>query len=141
MRQAPSERWCTVDAVSVLAPASVSSKFVSAVERAWTRETSSAPEAWSPANPAFGQCAVTALVVQDFYGGSLLRVQVGDVSHYWNVLPDGTELDLTRQQFGGEIETSGSELRDRAYVLSFPETARRYGILRARVDASARPAA
>jgi hypothetical protein len=60
---------------------------------------------WSPENPAKGQCGVTALVVQDHLGGDLLLAEVlhADGSrqgvHYWNRLPDGTEIDLTREQF------------------------------------------
>jgi len=57
------------------------------LERAWSRETSADPEQWTPDNPAWGQCAVTALVVQDGFGGELVRATVDDASHYWNRLP------------------------------------------------------
>lgn len=96
-----------------------------AVEASWSQETSNAPERWSPENRAFGQCAVTALVVQDYLGGALLRTVVGDVSHYWNELSDGFELDLTRHQFKQYVP-EGREYRVREYVLSSPDTARRY---------------
>lgn len=51
-----------------------------------------------------GQCFVTALVVQDFFGGELLRFKDYPLerSHYWNLLPDGREIDLTSDQFGGD---------------------------------------
>src|SRR5262249_295600 len=52
-----------------------------AIERSWTRSTSSDPEHWSEKNPAHGQCAVTALVVQDCLGGELLRARVKGVMH------------------------------------------------------------
>jgi hypothetical protein len=48
---------------------------------------------------------VTAAVIQDHLGGELLVAEVlyADGSrqgvHYWNRLPDGRELDLTREQF------------------------------------------
>src|ERR1700710_337662 len=65
---------------------------------------------WSPENPAKGQCGVTALVVQEHLGGDLLLADVAHADgtrqgvHYWNRLPDGTELDLTREQFvTGEV--------------------------------------
>ncbi|WCB94707.1 hypothetical protein DSM104299_03446 [Baekduia alba] len=60
---------------------------------------------WSPANPARGQCGVTALVLQDHLGGDLLMAEVRHADgsrqgvHYWNRLDDGAELDLTREQF------------------------------------------
>lgn len=60
---------------------------------------------WSAANPARGQCAVTALVVQDLLGGELLLAEVSHADgshqglHYWNRLSGGAEVDLTRGQF------------------------------------------
>lgn len=103
------------------------------VRRAWCRETSVDVD-WSPENPAQGQCAVTALVVQDEFGGGLVRCSVGATSHYWNVLPGGREVDLTREQFGAEFSPSKTEARSRSYVLSFPETRRRYALLRERIN-------
>jgi hypothetical protein len=43
--------------------------------------------------------------VQEFLGGDLLLAEVRKADgsrqgvHYWNRLPDGTQLDLTREQF------------------------------------------
>jgi hypothetical protein len=60
---------------------------------------------WSEANPSRGQCGSTALTIHDLLGGELLIAEVlrTDGSHqgvhYWNLLPDGTETDLTREQF------------------------------------------
>jgi hypothetical protein len=102
---------------------------------AWSAGTSADGGNWSADNPAWGQCAVTALVVQDMLGGALLRADVQGVSHYWNLLDDGTEVDLTREQFGPNARSVRGEERDRAYVLSFPETKRRYGLLRRRLRA------
>lgn len=101
-----------------------------ALERAWSRQTSADPEHWIPENPAWGQCAVTALVVQDEFGGDLLRATVDDVSHYWNLLPDGSEVDLTREQFPEGATYGPTVVKDREYVLSFPDTASRYLLLR-----------
>ena len=104
------------------------------LERAWAADTSADPDGWSLANPAWGQCAVTALTVQDMYGGTLMRGLVNGVSHYWNVTPDGQEIDLTRDQFGGEFEPVSAQERTRSYVLSFPETSKRYHRLAARMS-------
>ena len=41
-----------------------------ALIRSWSIETSSK---WTIENPAKGQCGVTALVVQDIYGGEIKR--------------------------------------------------------------------
>lgn len=100
---------------------------------AWSAGTSSDPESWSPRNPAWGQCAVTALIVQDEFGGQLLRAETPLGSHYWNLLPDGSELDLTREQFQDAFRAQNVAIRDRNYVLSFPATRRRYELLRGAV--------
>src|SRR5216683_953841 len=68
-----------------------------AVRDAWTAETSADPR-WSAACPSLGQCAVTALVIQDYLGGELMRGEVDGGSHYWNVI-QGKTIDLTRDQF------------------------------------------
>lgn len=100
----------------------------------WAADTSASGEEWSKDNPSLGQCAVTSLLVQDFCGGELLRTTIQGVSHYFNRLPDGTEIDLTRQQFGDNQELDvPAEPRDRDYVLSYGPTAERYARLRERV--------
>jgi hypothetical protein len=101
------------------------------IRSSWSAET--AMGEWSPVNPSLNQCAVTALVVQDLLGGKLLRCQVTDGgSHYWNKLPDGTELDLCADQFrqlSSRPKKETTEERSRQTVLSFPSTMRRYGKL------------
>jgi hypothetical protein len=81
-----------------------------AVRAAWALDTCDPvdADAWSAANPSRGQCGSTALVIHDLLGGELLMAEVvrGDGSrqgvHYWNLLPDGTELDLTCEQFASD---------------------------------------
>jgi hypothetical protein len=106
--------------------------LVRALEQAWDHQTSADPD-WSPEFRSKGQCAVSALVIQDELGGDLLRAIVDGVSHYWNRLPDGSEVDATRSQF---VRWAPADLsvRDRGYVLSFPDTGLRYAILRCRID-------
>jgi hypothetical protein len=106
------------------------------LERAWSAATTSDPENWTPANPAWGQCAVTACAVQDEIGGDVVwaEAQLPDgrrVSHYFNSV-DGDEIDMTRAQFPvGTIITPGAPkaknfATTRDYVLSFPATRARY---------------
>ncbi|MFF9193978.1 hypothetical protein ACF09L_02105 [Streptomyces sp. NPDC014779] len=82
-----------------------------ALRAAWAADTSSPDyrSQWTPDNPAWGHCDLTALVVNDVFGGDLV---VGEVHregrqygyHWWNRLPSGVELDLTREQFRqGEV--------------------------------------
>ncbi|WP_243787729.1 hypothetical protein [Saccharopolyspora gloriosae] len=80
-----------------------------AVRAAWGADTC-APEdlpQWSTSNPARGQCGVTALVLHDLFGGHLMRgeVRVDDEwvdYHWWNLLGEDVEVDLTREQFAAD---------------------------------------
>ena len=75
-------------------------------------------ENWRPDNPSRGQCGVTALVIQDLLGGDLIlgEVYVGKSKvghHYWNRLPDGSEVDLTADQFQPEEAVVGGQVKHR----------------------------
>ncbi len=101
---------------------------------AWSKETSTDPENWSPENPAWGQGAVSALIVQGFLGGEILRLNLTTAHseklsalrfHYFNrvndapTVTDGSErpppeplateyahrdIDVTATQFAGIAE-------------------------------------
>ncbi|MEN0041740.1 MAG: hypothetical protein AAF764_10465 [Pseudomonadota bacterium] len=68
---------------------------------AWSLETA---RQWLPDNPAAGQCNVTAVVVQDIFGGELLRTRLEgfESHHYYNHI-GGRRIDLTDSQFDGPI--------------------------------------
>ena len=65
------------------------------IRESWCKETSTDPEHWTEENPAWGQCAVTALVVNDYCSGKLVwaQAQAGDegYSHYFNLI-DGEDM-------------------------------------------------
>jgi hypothetical protein len=122
--------------MSVAATTDRCRELVRELAAAWGSDTSSDPAGWTAANAAWGQCAVTALLVQDKLGGDLLRCAAPGGSHYWNRLPDGSELDLTRHQFRTALHPHAVQVRERDYVLSFAETRRRYETLCRRVAAS-----
>lgn len=107
------------------------------IRRSWCRDTSATPELWSPALPSRGQCAVTALVVQDILGGVLLRTTNFGESHYLNGLVDGSYLDLTGDQFEVQAYTPFEE-RSREYVLGNLNTVKRYSLLLRRIADEAR---
>jgi hypothetical protein len=92
---------------------------------------------WKEEIPDLNQCAITALVVQDYFGGDLLRCPLNDGdSHYWNNTKAHGELDLTFTQFAytKQRKMVGTPIiREREYVLSFPDTLKRYEILSERV--------
>lgn len=127
--------------VSILAPSSVNCRLddlEKVLHRAWSRETSLDQLGWQSTNPAWGQCAVTALVVQDFVGGSIRRGLAASGSHYWNRLPSGEEIDLTRHQFDPEVALTSAEDRERDYLLSDAGTQQRYEMLRSVVASELR---
>lgn len=113
------------------------------LRKCWTKGTSGQPSKWTPENPAWGQCGVTALVVQDFFGGKLLRGWIESEeyigSHYWNLLPNGREIDFTWEQFSKDVTRPKGELRSREYVLSYPKTVKRYTLFRLAVENLIRP--
>ncbi len=70
------------------------SKLLDALKIAWIGETSNGE--WNSEYPELNQYAGTALVVQDLFGGELLRCPTKrGSSHSWNLLPDGEEVDFT----------------------------------------------
>lgn len=108
--------------------------FFQTIREAWCRETSADADIWTPECPSIGQCAVTAMVVQDGLGGELLRSTVRGISHYWNSIPGMGELDLTRAQFGENVIPDAAPIfRDREYLDGSPETMARYTLLRERM--------
>lgn len=110
-------------------------KLSLALLNSWGADT--AKGEWREDVPSLNQCAVTALVVQDYFGGYLKRQALNDGdSHYWNDIPYFSELDLTFSQFAVTKQFGIGEIivKDREYVLSFPDTKRRYEILKQRVE-------
>ena len=110
-----------------------------AIKSSWGKDTcypASANE-WTKKNPAFGQCAVTAIVVQDYLGGEILSCK--SLHHYYNQLPNFTIIDLTKSQFpdGTLIKSDGPATRN--YLLNGEsaeraKTRERYEILKKRVS-------
>lgn len=103
------------------------------IRSSWARETSDDPDAWTPANPARGQCVGTALLVRELLGGEIL---VADVisggewvdRHAWNRLPTGVAVDLTRSQF-----TRGERLSEPVVTEPVATHRSRYELLAVRV--------
>ncbi len=114
------------------------------MRKSWSKETSYCPDEWNEENPAVGQCAVSALVANDYFGGKIIwsEVLLSDgqkISHYFNLIA-GQEVDLTRSQFpAGTIIPAGVEKKKsftstRKFMLSNENTKRRYGLLKEKVE-------
>jgi hypothetical protein len=120
------------------------SKLIKAIQNSWSDKTSSDEKNWSKENPAYGQCAVTSLVVNDYLGGEIVWASVkmpdaNESSHYFNLI-DGQEKDYTKAQFpSGTIIPKGIPKTKgypstREYILSFQQTRERYNLLKKRVE-------
>lgn len=70
-----------------------------ALRNSWSADTSGG---WLAHNPARGQCNVTALLVNDLYGGEILKTPVPDGEHFYNRI-DGDRIDFTAEQFDTPI--------------------------------------
>lgn len=82
-------------------------EVIAAIRASWDADTSDDPHQWTPENPTLGQCAVTAWVMREYFGGEILIAPVVPSAvndhHAWNRFPSGEELDFTFDQFtGGE---------------------------------------
>ncbi len=80
-------------------------------------------------NKSLGQSDVTALVVNDCYGGKIMCCMTSIGSYYYNLIDDKI-VDLTGEQFLGEIPlyNEGRE-RTREFLLNDDDTRLRYIML------------
>lgn len=122
-----------------------SGSVLDAIRAAWCEPTAAPGAPGAGAGKPHGQCAVTALLVQDLLGGTLMRADMGDgTSHYWNLIPAMGEVDLTREQYdadrpiprGAEVPRARLLVGERAAAARTPE---RYEILRNRFFAAYGP--
>ena len=104
----------------------------------WCRETAhpSYQKDWTEDNPSYGQCCVTALAMQDLYGGDIYECKVQGKRHYVNITPEGYLHDFTASQFGeGQIIYSDMKLRTRKSLLKSKSVKERYELLKMRMEA------
>ena len=96
-------------------------------------DTSQSRKEWDPQNPFQGHCAVVALLVQDVLGGQILWASLEGTkwsgNHYWNLLPNGEEIDFTQNQFKRDRPKLKGEARTRAFLLASKDTQNKYATL------------
>ncbi|MCO5997000.1 YunG family protein [Actinoallomurus rhizosphaericola] len=119
-----------------------------ALREAWAADTCSPDDlersGWSPENPAWGHCDITALLVNDLFGGDLVVGEVHSAAgepqghHWWNLLPGGAEIDLTREQFRDGQKITGRRIVERPRPQPLRRS-REYELLRRRVAARLGP--
>ncbi len=73
------------------------------VRLAWSAETTGS---FDPARPARNQCSVTALAVQHYFGGEIVKTATDGGTHFYNRLGN-TYWDLSVEQFDEPIPMEG----------------------------------
>ena len=97
----------------------------------WSKETSypSCQAEWVKTDPSYGQCAITAMLVHDMFGGTIHKIRVsGGGTHYFNRI-DGHYIDLTREQFdlyNIPLDYEPNEQVDRKFCGKNVDTKNRY---------------
>lgn len=79
-------------------------ELATAIRSSWSAETAHSPSAWSVDRPSAGQCWTSAFVIRHYFGGEIVLAEVLPhmdpvQRHAWNRFSDGSEFDLTRDQF------------------------------------------
>lgn len=104
----------------------------------WCKETAypSCQAEWVPNDPSYGQCAITAMLVYDMFGGTIHRIRVsGGGTHYFNKI-NGQYLDLTVEQFdlyNIPVNYEPNEEMDRKYCGKNKDTQKRFELLIKRI--------
>ena len=89
---------------------------------------------WSTENITLGQCAITAFLAQDIFGGKVFGVPRGDSNfHCYNIVDDHI-FDLTSEQFGDEeLCYTGNPEQFREIHFSRREKKERYDYLKSKL--------
>ena len=76
-------------------------------------------------------CAITALIINDYFSGDICKIHVDGICHYFNLIGDKI-IDLTKDQFNHEIDYKNYQIVDRKKIL-IDDTKNRYNILKSRL--------
>lgn len=101
----------------------------------WCRETC-APrmrDQWTPENRTYGQCSITAFLVQDIFGGEVKGILLDDGNYHCYNVVDGHVFDLTSEQFDRALTYSPDDkIQRREDHFRKEEKKERYSCLRDR---------
>lgn len=93
-------------------------KFKFILNNYWDIDTCypSSRNIWSEKNKCVGQCAITSVIVNEYFSGIIRKCQVGNASHYFNFINYDKQIEKSREQ-----------------ILGNEDTKRRYNILKQKV--------
>ncbi len=86
---------------------------------------------WNESNKYFGMCAITSLIINDYFNYPICKTHVDGISHYFNLNKDQI-IDLTADQFTHPIDYTSYEIVNRLSILT-TDTTKRYLELKNRV--------
>ena len=108
--------------------------------KAWCKETAypSCQKDYIYENdPTYGQCAITATLVHDIFGGTIHKIRVdGGGTHYFNII-DGHYIDLTSDQFDLydiPLSYDNHQVVPREYCGKNGDTLKRFNLLVERIE-------
>lgn len=88
-------------------------------------------------DPTYGQCAITATLVYDLFGGTIHKIRVeGGGTHYFNKVK-GHYIDLTKDQFdlyNIPVTYEPNQTVDREYCGKNEDTLKRFLLLKKKVE-------
>ncbi len=90
---------------------------------------SKVPDDWDESNKCFGMCAITSLIINDYFGGNICKIYVDEISRYFNLI-DNKIIDLTSSQFNHEIDYKDYQVIGKQKILT-DDTTNEYNILKA----------
>ena len=88
-------------------------------------------ENWTEENKTLGMCAITSLIVNDYFKGEIAKIKVDGISHYFNIINDSI-VDLTASQFNKKIDYKDYKIINREAILT-DDTNNRYKKLKEKV--------
>ena len=86
---------------------------------------------WNENNKCFGMCAITALIINDYFKGEICKIHVDGISHYFNLIEEKI-IDLTSSQFNSDVDYSNYQIVDREKILT-EDTKNRYDNLKEKI--------
>ena len=86
---------------------------------------------WTEENRTLGMCAITTLIINDYFKGQIAKIKVDGISHYFNII-DNKIIDLTKTQFKSEIDYKDYKIVHRNDILT-EDTKNRYQRLKKKV--------
>lgn len=86
---------------------------------------------WNEDNKYFGMCAITSLIVNDYFNGEICKIYVDGISHYFNWI-ENEIIDLTSSQFSHDIDYNGYQIIEREKILT-DDTKNRYNTLKTKL--------